>query len=104
MRALPRTAQQMTTLSRTTLSRTALATTALATTALARTAPARTASVMTALLLLAACASSADPGNMGDQPGIGVAEAALHSGAAPLAMRIDDGILAKDPHNVAALI
>jgi Flp pilus assembly protein TadD len=59
---------------------------------------------MTALLLLAACASSADPGNMGDQPGIGVAEAALHSGAAPLAMRIDDGILAKDPHNVAALI
>jgi Flp pilus assembly protein TadD len=59
---------------------------------------------MTALLLLAACASSADSGKMGDQPGVSVAEAAMRSGDASLAMRIDDGILAKDPHNVAALI
>ena len=59
---------------------------------------------MTALLLLAACATGADSGNKGDQPGVGVAEAALRSGSAPLAMRIDDEILAKDPQNVAALI
>ncbi len=59
---------------------------------------------LTALVMLAACANGADSGKMADQPGVGVAEAALHSGAAPLALRIDDEILAKDPHNVAALI
>src|SRR5271157_5035805 len=59
---------------------------------------------LTALMMLAACANGADSGKMADQPGVGVAEAALHSGAAPLAMRIDDEILAKDPRNVAALV
>lgn len=77
---------------------------ALPRTAIPRTALPRTALSMTALLLLAACANSANSGKTGDQPGVGVAEAALRSGAAPLAMRIDDEILAKDPHNVAALI
>jgi len=94
MRALPRTA----------LPRTAPARNAPPRTAPARNALARTALPMTALLLLAACASSADSGKMGDQPGVSVAEAAMRSGDASLAMRIDDGILAKDPHNVAALI
>jgi len=59
---------------------------------------------MTALLLVAACANGADPSKTADQPGVGVAEAALRSGAAPLALRIDDEILAKDPNNVPALI
>jgi Flp pilus assembly protein TadD len=56
------------------------------------------------LLMLAACANGADPGKMSDLPGVGVADAALHSGSPPLAIRIDDAILAKDPRNTAALI
>src|SRR5277367_1336714 len=58
----------------------------------------------TALLLLAACANGTGSSKSADQPGVGVAEAALRSGSASLALRIDDEILAKDPRNVAALI
>jgi len=57
-----------------------------------------------ALLLLAACANGADLGKDAGAPGVDVAEAASRGGSPQIALRIDDAILAKDPHNVAALI
>ncbi len=57
-----------------------------------------------ALLLLAACANSGTNGQAGTTPGIDVAQAALRGGSPQVALRVDDGLLAKDPRNVAALI
>lgn len=59
---------------------------------------------MAALLALAACANGSNFGKAGDQPGVDVAEAALRGGTPSIALRIDDEILAKDPHNAAALV
>jgi Flp pilus assembly protein TadD len=57
-----------------------------------------------ALLLLAACANGGNHGQAGEAPGVDVADAALRGGSPQVALRIDDAILAKDPHNVAALL
>jgi Flp pilus assembly protein TadD len=59
---------------------------------------------MAALLLLAACGNGGTLGQAGDVPGVDVADAALRGGSPQVALRIDDAILAKDPHNVAALL
>lgn len=56
------------------------------------------------LLLLGACASHGEIGLHDGQPGVDVAEAALHGGSPQVALQIDGAILAKDPHNVPALI
>jgi Flp pilus assembly protein TadD len=56
------------------------------------------------LLLLGACASHGGSGLHDGQPGVDVAEAALRGGSPQVAMQIDSVILAKDPHNVPALI
>jgi Flp pilus assembly protein TadD len=58
---------------------------------------------MAGMLLLAACGGSREAVT-GNAPGIDIAEAALRGGSAEVALRVDDGILAKDPRNVAALI
>src|SRR5580658_10177925 len=97
MSALPKTAQSAS-------AKSALARIALTTTALTTTALTRAAFPVTALLLLAACATGTGSDKIADEPGVGVAQAALRSGSPPMAMRIDDAILAKDPRNVAALI
>jgi len=57
-----------------------------------------------ALLLLGACGTGGSLGTSGDMPGVDVAAAALRGGSPQVALRIDDAILAKDPHNVAALL
>lgn len=58
-----------------------------------------------ALLLLGACASHADTTGLREgQPGVSVADAALHGGSPQVALRIDQEILAKDPGNVPALL
>ena len=44
------------------------------------------------------------PRQDGGAPGVDVAEAASRSGSPQRALRIDDAILAEDPHNVTALI
>ena len=56
------------------------------------------------LLLLGACASHSASGLRDGQPGVDVAAAALRGGSPQVAMQIDSAILAKDPHNVPALI
>lgn len=56
------------------------------------------------LLLLGACAGHGASGLRDGLPGVDVAEAALRGGSPQVALQIDSAILAKDPHNVAALI
>src|SRR5580692_2393141 len=60
---------------------------------------------LASLLLLGACASQGASSALHDgQPGVDVAEAALRGGSPQIALQIDGAILAKDPHNVPALI
>lgn len=56
------------------------------------------------LLLLAACGNHAQFAFSTGLPGPDVAEAALRGGSPQVALQIDNAILAKDPHNVRALL
>src|SRR5271170_2012836 len=55
-----------------------------------------------ALLMLGACATNGGLPQAGGQPGAAVA--AARGDPPQLALQIDDAILARDPHNVAALL
>jgi Flp pilus assembly protein TadD len=57
-----------------------------------------------AMLLLAACSQQEAPRLSNAAPGINIAHAALASGSPEIALNVSNGILAREPRNVPALI